>query len=410
MAEFSIDRFVDRYAERTSGMSASEVRALFAVASRPEVVSLAGGMPYVEALPSQDVLEVATDVVRDLGPTALQYGGGQGQLALRERAAMLMAEEGVDADPDDVVITTGAQQALDLLGKIFIDPGDTIAVEAPAYVGALTAFAAYQPRFLTIELDDEGMIVEQLERAIVRGERPTFVYTVPNFGNPAGVTMSGRRREQLVALCRETGIPIIEDNPYGLLRFDGEPLPCLRSLDPRNVIYLGTVSKTFSPGVRVGWALADPSVIQRLVLAKEAADLCGSNFTMLITERWFSDDARWRTALTTLVDTYRARRDAMLDALEEHFPGTATWTRPSGGFYVWVTLPEWADTTAMLAAAVERRVAYVPGTAFYPDARGADRMRLAYCYPTEDRIREGVARLATLLEDDARLYRSLHGS
>jgi DNA-binding transcriptional MocR family regulator len=186
MAEFSIDRFVDRYAERTSGMSASEVRALFAVASRPEVVSLAGGMPYVEALPVQDVLEVASEVVRDLGPTALQYGGGQGQLALRERAAMLMAEEGVDADPDDIVITTGAQQALDPLGKIFIDPGDTIAVEAPAYVGALTAFAAYQPRFLTIELDDEGMIVEQLERAIVRGERPTFVYTVPNFGNPLG--------------------------------------------------------------------------------------------------------------------------------------------------------------------------------------------------------------------------------
>jgi DNA-binding transcriptional MocR family regulator len=410
MAEFSIDRFVDRYAERTSGMSASEVRALFAVAARPEVVSLAGGMPYVEALPAQEVLEVATQVLRDLGPTALQYGGGQGQLALRDRTVMLMAEEGVDADPDDVVITTGAQQALDLLGKIFIDPGDTIAVEAPAYVGALTAFAAYQPRFLTVELDDEGMIVEQLERAIVRGERPTFVYTVPNFGNPAGVTMSRRRREHLVALCRETGIPIVEDNPYGLLRFEGEPLPCLRSLDPRNVIYLGTVSKTFSPGVRVGWALADPSVIQRLVLAKEAADLCGSNLTMLLTERWFADEGRWRSALNGLIDTYRTRRDAMLDALMEQFPGTATWTHPSGGFYVWVTLPTWADTTVMLAAAVERRVAYVPGTAFYPDGRGADRMRLAYCYPTEDRIREGVARLATLLEDDERLYRSLHGS
>jgi 2-aminoadipate transaminase len=410
MAEFSIDRFVDRYAERASGMSASEVRALFAVAARPEVVSLAGGMPYVEALPAQEVLEVATQVLLDLGPTALQYGGGQGQLALRDRAVMLMAEEGVDADPDDVVITTGAQQALDLLGKIFIDPGDTIAVEAPAYVGALTAFAAYQPRFLTIEIDDEGMIVEQLERAIVRGERPTFVYTVPNFGNPAGVTMSRRRREHLVALCRETGIPIVEDNPYGLLRFEGEPLPCLRSLDPRNVIYLGTVSKTFSPGVRVGWGLADPSVIQRLVLAKEAADLCGSNLTMLLTERWFADEGRWRSALAMLIDTYRARRDAMLDALTEQFPGTATWTHPSGGFYIWVTLPRWADTTAMLAAAVERRVAYVPGTAFYPDGRGADRMRLAYCYPAEDRIREGVARLATLLEDDERLYRSLHGS
>ena len=410
MAEFSIDRFVDRYAERTSGMSASEVRALFAVAARPDVVSLAGGMPYVEALPAQEILEVATQVLRDLGPTALQYGGGHGQLALRDRAVMLMAEEGVDADPDDIVITTGAQQALDLLGKIFIDPGDTIAVEAPAYVGALTAFAAYQPRFLTIELDDEGMIVEQLERAIVRGERPTFVYTVPNFGNPAGVTMSRRRREHLVALCRETGIPIVEDNPYGLLRFEGEPLPCLRSLDPRNVIYLGTVSKTFSPGVRVGWALADPSVIQRLVLAKEAADLCGSNLTMLLTERWFADDGRWRSVLAGLIETYRSRRDAMLDALTEQFPSTATWTHPSGGFYVWVTLPAWSDTTAMLAAAVERRVAYVPGTAFYPDGRGSDRMRLAYCYPTEDRIREGVARLATLLEDDERLYRSLHGS
>ena len=410
MAEFSIDRFVDRYAERTSGMSASEVRALFAVAARPEVVSLAGGMPYVEALPGQEVLEVATQVLRDHAPMALQYGGGQGQLALRDRAVMLMAEEGVEADPDDVVITTGAQQALDLLGKIFIDPDDTIAVEAPAYVGALTAFAAYQPRFLTIELDDEGMIVEQLEQAIVRGERPTFVYTVPNFGNPAGVTMSRRRREHLVALCRETGIPIVEDNPYGLLRFEGEPLPCLRSLDPRNVIYLGTVSKTFSPGVRVGWALADPSVIQRLVLAKEAAYLCALNLTMLMTERWFAAEGRWRSALTGLIDTYRARRDAMLDALAEQFPGTASWTHPSGGFYVWVSLPTWSDTTAMLAAAVERRVAYVPGTAFYPDGRGADRMRLAYCYPTEDRIREGVARLATLLEDDERLYRSLHGS
>ena len=176
------------------------------------------------------------------------------------------------------------------------------------------------------------------------------------------------------------------------------------------MIYLGTVSKTFSPGVRVGWALADPSVIQRLVLAKEAADLCGSNLTMLLTERWFADEGRWRSALTGLIDTYRARRDAMLDALTEQFPATATWIHPSGGFYIWVRLPTWSDTTAMLAAAVERRVAYVPGTAFYPDGRGADRMRLAYCHPAEDRIREGVARLATLLEDDERLFRSLHGS
>jgi 2-aminoadipate transaminase len=410
MAELSIDRFVDRYAERTAGMSASEVRALFAVASRPDVVSLAGGMPFVEALPAQALLDVAAEVIATSQAQALQYGGGQGQAALRERLTMLMAEEGVAADLDDVVVTTGAQQALDLLGKIFIDPGDTIAVEAPSYVGALTAFAAYQPRFLTLETDDDGMIVEQLEQAIVRGERPTFVYTVPNFGNPAGVTMSGPRREHLVSLCREAGIPIVEDNPYGLLRFEGEPLPCLRSLDPHNVIYLGTVSKTFSPGVRVGWVLADPSVIQRIVLAKEAADLCGSNLTMLLTERWFADQERWRGALAQLVTTYRSRRDAMVQAIDEHFPAAATRTRPAGGFYVWVSLPEWFDTTAMLAAAVERRVAYVPGSGFYPDGRGRDRMRLAFCHPTEERIVEGVARLGALLEDEEELYRSLRGS
>ena len=408
MAEFSIDRFVDRYATRAAGMTASEVRALFAVASRPEVVSLAGGMPFVQALPSNEVVAVATDVLTEMGDVALQYGGGQGVQGLRERLTMLMAEEGVDADPEDIVVTTGAQQALDLIGKIFIDPGDVIAVEAPSYVGALTAFGAYEPRYLPIEIDDDGMVVDDLEQALVRGERPKFVYTVPNFGNPAGVTMSAARRRQLVALCREASIPIIEDNPYGLLRFEGEPLPCLRTLDAENVIYLGTVSKTFSPGVRVGWALAEPSVVQRLILAKEAADLCGSSFNMLLTQRWFSDETRWRGTLASLVDTYRSRRDAMLAALDEHVPG-ATWTHPSGGFYVWVTLPEWLDAKALLAAAVERRVAYVPGTAFYPDGRGTNKLRLAFCYPTEDRIREGVARLGALLHEETQLYRSMQG-
>lgn len=408
MAELSIDRFVDLYASRTSGMSASEVRALFAVASRPDVVSLAGGMPFVQALSAEDVSRVVRDVVGELASVALQYAGGQGHGGLRQRVAMLMAEEGVAADPEDIVVTTGAQQGLDLVGKIFVDPGDLIAVEAPAYVGALTAFGVYQPRYLTLDLDDEGMIVEQLEEALVRGDRPKFVYSVPNFGNPAGVTMSAERRMRLVTLCREASIPIVEDNPYGLLRFEGEPLPCLRTLDPHNVIYLGTVSKTFAPGVRVGWALAEPSVVQRLVLAKEAADLCSSNLNMLVTDRWFSDDGRWRSALAALTDTYRSRRDAMIDALAQHFPGEARWTTPAGGFYVWVSLPGWIDTKALLAAAVERRVAYVPGTAFYPDSRGANQMRLAFCYPPEDRIREGVQRLGALLEDEQRLYRSLN--
>lgn len=408
MAEFAIDRFVDLYARRTSGMSASEVRALFAVASRPEVVSLAGGMPYVQALPQEDVLEAVQDALDTYGPeTTLQYGGGQGHPALRGRLVELMAEEDVAADPEELVITAGAQQALDLIGKIFIDAGDLIAVEAPAYVGALTAFSAYEPRYLQIDIDADGMLVDQLEEALVRGERPKFVYTCPNFGNPAGVTLSYARRQQLVRLCREASIPVIEDNPYGMLRFEGEPLPALRTLDPDNVLYLGTVSKVFSPGVRVGWALAEPSVIQRLILAKEAGDLCGSSFTMLVTERYFAGD-RWKENLRTLVDLYRIRRDTMLEAIQEHFPASARWTEPTGGFYVWVTLPEWFDTQAMLAAAVERRVAYVPGTAFYPDGRGRNQMRLAFCHPTPERIREGIDRLGALLEDEEGLYRSLH--
>ncbi len=408
MAEFPIDRFVHLYAQRAAGMSASEVRALFAVAARPDVVSLAGGMPFVQALPQEDVLEVVAQAFAEHGAMPLQYGEGQGARALRERLVPLMAAEGVDADPADMVITAGAQQALDLVAKIFVDPGDEIVVEAPAYVGALSAFSVYQPRFLQVDLDDDGMVVEQLEELFLRGSRPKFVYTVPNFGNPAGVTMSYARRERLVSLCREAGVPILEDNPYGMLRFEGQPLPCLRSLDPENVIYLGTVSKVFAPGVRVGWALAEQSVTQRLIRAKEAADMCGSSFTMTLTERYFAGD-RWRANLTSLVEVYRARRNAMLEALAEHFPSDASWTRPAGGFYVWASLPGYVDTRAMLAAAVDRKVAYVPGTAFYPDGRGTGQMRLAFCYPSEDRIREGVAHLGALLGEQEQRFRSLHG-
>lgn len=406
MAEFTVDPFAELYARRAAGMSASEVRALFAVASRPDVVSLAGGMPYVQALPIEHVLEVVESVLVERADVALQYGGGQGSPLLRDRLAMLMAEEGTTADPEDLVVTTGAQQGLDLVGKILIDPGDTIVVEAPAYVGALSAFSAYEPRIVQVDLDDDGMIVDQLEEALVRGDRPKFVYTVPNFHNPAGVTMSTARREQLVALCREARLPIVEDNPYGLLRFEGDPEPTLRSLDPHNVIYLGTVSKVFSPGVRVGWAVAEPGVLQRLVQAKEAADLCGSQLNMLITERYF-DGEMWRRSLARLVDTYRSRRDVMLSALAQRFPSDASWTSPAGGFYVWVTLPEYFDTPTLLAAAVERKVAYVPGTAFYPDGRGRRQMRLSFCHPTEERIEEGVRRLGELLADEEELFRSL---
>jgi DNA-binding transcriptional MocR family regulator len=379
-------------------MTASEVRALFAVAARPEVISLAGGMPFVQALPSDEVLRVVTEVVTERFAVALQYGAGSGQESLKVRLAALMAERGIDAEPDDVLITVGAQQALDLVGKLFIDPGDEIAVEAPSYVGALSAFSVYQPRYLQIPMDDDGLSVDAFERALAAGARPKILYVCPNFHNPAGVTLTLERRRGLVELCRSAGVPIVEDDPYGMLRFEGDPLPSLRSLDPGNVIYLGTLSKIFCPGIRVGWTVAPAGTTSQLVLLKEAADLCSSNLNMLVAEAWLADRDRWTGTLRELVDVYRGRRDACLRALERHFPTDATWTRPAGGFYVWVTVPG-ADTKALLPEAVERGVAYVPGTAFFPDGSGRDRLRLAFCYPPEDAIEEGVRRLGELLAE-----------
>jgi 2-aminoadipate transaminase len=400
VADVVADPQIELFASRMAGMSASEVRALFAVASRPEVVSLAGGMPFVEALPRQDVIDAVRNVLDRHGGAALQYCGGAGLPGIRRRVTALMAEEGAPAHPDDTLITNGAQQALDLVAKIFIDPGDEIVVEAPAYVGALSAFSAYEPRFVQIPLDDDGMLVDELERALAAGARPKFVYTVPNFSNPAGVTMSLQRRRQLVETCRAARVPIVEDNPYGLLRFEGEPLPCLRSLDPTNVIYLGTLSKVFAPGVRLGWAVAEPEVLSRLILAKEAADLCSSSLTQLVAERYLEGD-RWRENLRAFVDIYRERRDAMLTSLAGSFPRGASWTLPAGGFYVWVRLPAGVDAQALLPRAVERRVAYVPGTAFYADERGRDHLRLSFCHPTPEAIREGVGRLGALLAEEA---------
>jgi 2-aminoadipate transaminase len=397
-SEVPADAMAERYAARSAGMTVSEVRALFAVAARPEVISLAGGMPFVQALPSDEVLRVVTEVITDRATVALQYGAGSGQEGLKVRLAALMAEQGIEAEPDDVLITVGAQQALDLVGKLFIDPGDEIAVEAPSYVGALSAFSVYEPRYLQIPMDEDGLSVDALEDALASGARPTFLYVCPNFHNPAGVTLSLERRRRLVDVCRSAGAPIIEDDPYGMLRFEGEPLPSLRSLDPENVIYLGTLSKIFCPGIRVGWTVAPSGTTSQLTLLKEAADLCSSNLNMLVAEGWLGDRDRWRGSLAELVEVYRRRRDACLDALERHFPPGATWTHPAGGFYVWVTVPG-TDTKALLPYAVDRGVAYVPGTAFYADGSGRDRLRLAFCYPPEDEIEEGVRRLGELLTE-----------
>ena len=386
----------ERFAARTAGMTASEIRALFAVASRPEVVSLAGGMPNLAALPMDALAGEVADLVAREGHVALQYGSAQGRLELREQICEVMALEGIRADPDDVVVTVGSQMALDLVTRIYCDPGDVVLAEGPSYVGALGSFAAYQARVVHVAMDAHGLVPSLLRAALetVR-PRPKFLYTVPTFHNPAGVTLSVERRAEVLAICREYGVAVVEDNPYGLLGFSGHTYPALRSLDG-DVVYLGSFSKTFAAGLRVGWALVPPAVRDRLVLAAESATLCPPTFTQMLVSRYLAAHD-WRSQVKTYTEAYRDRRDAMLRALETYLPPGCTWNVPEGGFYVWLTVPEGVDTKAMLPRAVTARVAYASGTGFYADGLGSRQLRLSYCYPSPERITEGVRRLAGVL-------------
>jgi DNA-binding transcriptional MocR family regulator len=406
------DPFLDRYAKGTRSMTASEIRALFAVAARPEIVSLAGGMPFTAALPFDVVGDVLDEVIAKEGPSALQYGGGQGDPRLCEAVLELMAHGGIHASAEHVVITVGSQQALDLLARMFCDPGDVIVAEGPSYVGALSAFSQYQVDVRHVPLDDEGLVPEALDetlRGLEReGRRVKFLYTVPNFHNPAGVTLAEHRRDRVLELARRHDVLIVEDDPYGMLGFESDPPSALRARDAENVVYLGTLSKTFCPGLRVGWALVPPALRERLVLVAEAANLSHSNFTQAVAYRYLSGYP-WQETLKSLRDVYRERRDAMLEALAEDFPPGARWTTPQGGFYVWVRLPDDLDARAMLAKAITARVAYVPGAAFYADGQGGASLRLSYCFPPPERIREGVRRLASVVAEELDLLRALGG-
>ncbi|MGV8979218.1 MAG: PLP-dependent aminotransferase family protein [Cellulomonas sp.] len=400
-----LDPWLDAYAERAHAMRASEIRALFAVANRPEVVSLAGGMPNLAGLPMDVLGEIAQRVIATQGATALQYGSGQGDETLREQILEVMRIEGIHAHPDDVVVTTGSQQALDLVTRIFVNPGDVIVAEAPSYVGALGVFRAYQADIVHVPMDADGLIPAALESTLAtlasEGRRVKLLYTVPNFHNPAGVTLSAERRPQILAIARRHGVLVLEDNPYGLLGFDREPIDAMRSLDDEGVIYLGSFSKTFAPGYRIGWAVAPHAVREKLVLASESAILCPSNASQLAISAYLST-CDWRGQIKSFREMYRERRDAMLGALAEHMP-ECSWTVPDGGFYTWVKLPDGLDAKDMLPRAVTARVAYVPGTAFYADGQGRSHMRLSYCYPTPERIREGVRRLAGVVAGESEL-------
>lgn len=408
----NLDPWYDSYADRTAGLSASEVRALFAVASRPEVVSLAGGMPYVSALPREMVMGSIEKVMRDNGAMALQYGSGQGTPAIREHIMEIMAMEGIRGSADNVVVTTGSQQALDLVTRLFINPGDVVLAESPSYVGALGVFRAYQADVVHVAMDDEGLVPEALLEAIVAlkaAKKPIkFLYTIPNFHNPAGVTLTWARRLEILDICRSHGILVLEDNPYGLLYFDQPAPQAMRSVDDEGVIYLGSFSKTLAPGFRVGWALAPHAIREKLILANESATLSPNSFgQFVITE--YLDQTDWKGQIDTFRHLYAERRDAMLSALGEYLP-KLSWTRPDGGFFVWVTLPDELDSKAMLPRAVKELVAYTPGTAFYSDGQGRQNMRLSFCYPTPESIRMGIARLATVINGEIDLLQTFSGA
>ena len=401
MSGSRLDPWIDSYAERAHGMAASEIRALFAVASRPEVVSLAGGMPFVQALNLDTVADTVHRLISQRGAQALQYGSGQGDVRLREQILDVMEPVGVSAHPDDIVVTTGSQMALDLVTRVFCDPGDVVLVEAPSYVGALGVFRAYQCDVEHVAMDDEGLIPSALEDAITRvrasGRKVKMIYTIPSFHNPAGVTQGGARRAQNLQIAQRAGILVLEDDPYGLLGFEGETPRAMRADDPDGVIYLGSFSKTIASGLRVGWAVAPHGVREKLVLAAESAVLCPSNFSQLTVSEYLATQP-WREQIKVFRELYRERRDALLDSMTAVMPTGTSWTTPAGGFYSWVTLPGGLDATAMLPRALAALVAYVPGTGFYVDGQGRQNLRLSYCYPEPDRIREGVRRLASVVE------------
>jgi len=408
-----LERYAGLFAERTRVMRSSAMRDLMAVTARPEVISLAGGLPDTSTFPPQTFAAQMTRIAQESAAEALQYGPTEGFRETVDCIVEVMGAEGMLPDPDDVIVTTGGQQAIDLLCKALVDPGDAVICEAPTYPGAIPVFCSYQADTIQIECDSEGMRIDELEdtleRLEIEGRRPKFIYSVPTFQNPAGVTMSLERRRRLVELARSRELLVVEDNPYGLLRFDGEALPPLYQLDGGDfVIYIGTFSKILSPGIRLGWAVTPPPVMEKVVLGKQAADLCTSTLTQYFVREYFGAGS-WRKYIESLCELYRSRRDAMVEALGDHFPAQASWTEPDGGLFIWATLPPYIDTSDLLAKALREDVAFVPGQAAYVDGRGRNSMRLNFSAGGEDEIREGIRRIGKVVAEQVELYRALTG-
>jgi 2-aminoadipate transaminase len=406
--EIIFDPYTNLYSEATSLLKSSEVRDLMSVTGRSDIISFAGGLPFIGGLPPEDISAAMDTVISESYTEAFQYGETEGRETLKSMLVELMAEEGLGAESEHILITTGSQQALDLLARALVDPGDRIVIEGPTYVGALAAFRPVNPDFITVPLDDSGVQVDVLREELdrLRGAPPKFLYVVPNFHNPGGVTMTPERRESLLEVATKHDLLIIEDNPYGLLRFAGEPCEPIAARDRKGVVYVGTLSKIISPGIRTGWMLAPAPILERVAKLKQGADLCSPGLSQMFAEQYIRQGL-WKKNLERLKPIYRSRRDAMVQALEEHFPAEARWTHPEGGLFIWATLPPYLDTAKMLPLAILQRVAYVPGTAFFADGSGARHLRLNFSYCTEEQIAEGIKRLGKVIKKEMRLCRSL---
>ncbi|HEX7976781.1 MAG TPA: PLP-dependent aminotransferase family protein [Anaerolineales bacterium] len=394
-----------RFAQRTQRMGSSAIRELLKLTEKPEVISFGGGMPAPDVFPIREFKEACDRVLDDQGAIALQYGSTEGYLPLREMIARHSARYGIEITPENIMVTSGSQQALDLLGKVLINRGDRILVESPTYLGALQAWSAYGADYVTVPMDENGMQTDALEEALRSG--PKFIYVLPNFQNPTGSTLSLERRRRLIELADQYGVPIVEDDPYEQLRFEGEHLPTVVYLDGEfrgnnhscyrgNVIYLSTFSKILAPGIRLAWVIAPPEVIRKLVQAKQGADLHTATFNQIVAYE-VSKGGFLDRHIELIRRVYRQRRDVMLGALDAYFPPGADWTHPLGGLFLWSTVPEPMDTTQVLKAAIEQNVAFVPGAPFFPCGGGTNTMRLNFSNATPELIREGISRLGRVL-------------
>jgi 2-aminoadipate transaminase len=414
MRRTTLDPYEDRYARRVFGMRSSVMRDLMAITQRPEVISLAGGLPDTAAFDRELLTTLMSDIASNQGATALQYGPTEGIRSVIDVIVEVMRAEDMDPDPSNIIVTAGGQQVLDLFARTFLDPGDVVIAEGPTYPGVVPCFSAVQADVRHVPLDADGLdpvrVEALLDELAQENVRAKYLYTIPTFQNPGGCTTTLERRKRLVELASERDLIILEDNPYSMLRYEGEPLPTLRSLDTEDrVAYLGTFSKIFSPGVRVGWVEAPKPILARLNLMKQAADLCSSTLSQLLVTSFFTRDEgqAWRAWVTRLNGIYRERRDAMVAAIDEHFPSEVRYTTPQGGLFLWATLPSAIDTTDLLARALERDVAFVPGAGAFLDGNGTSSMRLNFSAMPSERIVEGIKRIGEAANEALELARTL---